>query len=248
MRIAARVFLQSALLLAVVAGPLVSDAVAFTSVVVSYNGVVNPQVPGVNFPDNVEAGDAISGSFGFTASQFSNPSTGVYTFSGSSPEGQTLSLNVSTPGYNPATWSDSYVAGGATFMITMSQPTSQETMMDLHVLTSGGSVAPLKPDAYVDIVLTSTTYTGSGLAGKNALPTTSNIGAFLNNSATLKWDPPGEGFTGYINTLDGVLVPEPSGLVLATVAMVMCTAGFSISRRKRAGALQGGRIATVPQP
>jgi len=235
MRIAARVFLQSALLLALAAGPLVSNAVAFTSIVVSYGGVVNPQVPGVNFPDNVEAGNAISGSFGYTASQFSNPSTGVYTFSGSAPEGQSLSVNVSTPGFNPATWSDSYVAGGAAFMISMSQPTSQETMMDLHVLTSGGSVAPLKPGAYVDLILTSTTYTGSGLAGKNALPTASNISDFLITSATLKWDPPGEGFTGTINSFDGdPTTPEPSSLVMAVTAMAACTIGFWIYRRKPA--------------
>jgi len=244
MRITARVLLQSAFLLSLVAGLLVPDAVAGSSVVTSYGGTVNPELPNKPFPDNVLAGDAISGSFGYAASQFTEttPTSGIYTFTGSAPLGQSFALNVATPTFNPALWADSYGAGGATYQITMKQPTTQETTMDLHVSTLGGTGVS-KSGAFIDLILTSTTYTG----GK-ALPTATTINDFLTKTTTLTWDPPGgPGFTGTINQFNGVqTIPEPSSLVLSIIGVATCTAGFLISRRKPARALQSGRIASLP--
>ena len=183
MKIRARAFLQSTLLLSLVAGPLVPDAVAGSQTVTSYGGTVNPKLPNINFPDNVLAGDSISGSFGFNGSQFTgNSTTGIYTFTGSAPLGQSFSLNVATPTFNPALWSDAYGAGGATFMITMTGSTTPGATLDLHVSTLGGT-GVTKSGAFIDLVLTSSTYVGK------ALPTSANIGDFLTHTATLTWDP-----------------------------------------------------------
>lgn len=220
MRITARVYIQLTVLSCLVAWLPVPDAVA-GSLVTSYNGTVNPQVPGDTYPGNVKVNDAISGSFGYIASQFSgNAVTGIYTFSGSSPEGQSFTLNVSTPGYTPSIWADGYVAGGATFTITMAQPKAGETTMDIHVLTSGGSPPSTKSNPpFVDLLLTSNTYTG----GK-ALPSTlATLGEFLTTTATLTWD--GPTFTGTITAFNGIetqSVPEPSSLVIAVTAMAIC--------------------------
>jgi len=235
-----RVFLQSTFLLSLLAGPIVSGAVAGT--VTSYGGTVNPELPNTPFPPNVLAGDAISGSFGFTSTQFTgNSTTGIYTFTGSAPLGQSFALNVATPNFNPALWSDAYGAGGATFKITMTGSTTPGATLDLHVSTLGGT-GVTKSGAFIDLLLTSSTYVGK------ALPTAANIGDFLTKTATLTWDPSGgPAFTGTINMFNGVQtqsVPEPSSLVLAIVAMATCTGGFLISRRKPARALQSGRIAS----
>ena len=242
MKIRARAFLQSTLLLSLAAGPLVPDAVAGSQTVTSYAGTVNPKLPNINFPDNVQAGDSISGSFGFNGSQFTgNSTTGIYTFTGSAPLGQSFTLNVATPTFNPALWSDAYGAGGATFMITMTGSTTPGAKLDLHVSTLGGT-GVTKSGAFIDLVLTSSTYVGK------ALPTSANIGDFLTHTATLTWDPSDtpQGFTATIDQFNGQTVPEPSSLVLAIVALATCTAGFLISRRKPAGALQSGRIAPLP--
>ncbi|MFI5457560.1 MAG: hypothetical protein ACHRXM_19125 [Isosphaerales bacterium] len=239
MKIAARVFIQSTLLLSLVAGPLVRDAVAGSSTITSYGGTVNPLTQaqiqaGITFPGNVVAGDAITGSFGFNSTQFSGSITsGIYTFTGSAPLGQSFSLNVATPNTSTGGWSDFYGANGAMYMITMTAKGSNTpATMDLHVSTVGGP-GVVKPGAFIDLTLTSTTYTG----GK-ALPTATTISQFLTNSAALNWDPPGgsQGFTGTIDNFNGVQTPEPSSLVLAIVAMAT-TGGFLIARRKPARAL-----------
>jgi len=122
--------------------------------------------------------------------------------------------------------------------------------MDVHVTTTGGT-GVTKPGSFFDLVLTSTTYTG-GTALPTATvagPSTTDISSFLTTKATLVWDPSAadgtaQDFTADITNFNGVDVPEPSSLVLAIVGMATCTGGFLISRRKAAGALQSGRIAS----
>jgi len=239
MKIAARAFIQSTLLFSIVAGPLLRHAVAGSSTITSYGGTVNPLTQaqiqaGVTYPGNVMANNAISGSFGFNSTQFSGSiTTGIYTFSGSAPLGQSFSLNVNTSPLNPS-WSDFYGANGAQYKITMTGSTTPGATMDLHVSTVGGT-GVTKVGAFIDLLLTSQTYVGK------ALPTSTNIGQFLTNSTTLTWDPPGsqspggsQGFTGYIDNFNGVqTIPEPSSLVLAIVGMAT-TAGF-LWRRSRGG-------------
>jgi hypothetical protein len=229
MKLAARACIQSTLLLSLVAGPLLRHAVAGSSTVTSYGGTVNPALPNTSFPGNVMAGDAISGSFGFNSTQFSGSiTTGVYTFSGSAPLGQSFSLNVNTAPLNPAVWSDFYGANGAQYKITMTGSTTPGAKMDLHVSTNGGS-GVTKTGAFIDLLLTSQTYVGK------ALPTATTISQFLTNTATLTWDPPGgPSFTGTINNFNGVqTTPEPSSLVLAIIAMA--TTGGFLWRRSRGG-------------
>jgi hypothetical protein len=187
-------------------------------------------LPSIPFPGNVKAADTITGSFGYIGSQFTgNSITGNYTFSGSAPLGQSFSLNVATPGTSPLLWSDSYGANGALYSIFMRQPSAGVTTLEVDVSTIGGS-GVAKPGAFVELFLTSTTYTG----GKT-LPTATTIGNFLTTKATLTWDPPGgPSFTADIDNFNGVqVVPEPSSLVLGLIAMVTGTAGLVISRHER---------------
>jgi hypothetical protein len=215
---------------------LVSDAVA-GSVNVFFGGSVVGALPGDTFPGNVRAGDAINtnSAFGYNSSQ--TGLNGKYVFTGSA---QSFTLNVKTPGFPTTLWSDGFSGSPNNFTITMSKSGST-SKMDLHIATAGGTAeAGSKINAAVDLVLTSTTYTG-GIT----LPTATTINSFLLTPASLTWDPPGlggEGFTGYIDIFNGQTVPEPSSLVLAIVGFATCTGGILISRRKEAGASRKGRI------
>jgi hypothetical protein len=111
--------------------------------------------------------------------------------------------------------------------------------LDLHVLTQGSTVS--KPNAFVDLILTSSTYTGK-LALPTAIgatPTTTDLSSFLTTDGTLKWDPDSLGFTATLTQFYGVdvqSVPEPSGLLLASLALGICGAFVLYSRRRSAAA------------
>lgn len=143
-------------------------------------------------------------------------------------------------------WNDGYAGGSAAFTITMTV-SGTTTTLDLHAVTFGGTQAGGKTNPSVDLILTSTTYTGSGLLGKKALPTAgtgaASLSAFLTTTGSLKWDPGGVGeqqalgFGAILDNFDGIAtVPEPSSVVLLGVAVATCGTGFAVSRRKRARA------------
>jgi hypothetical protein len=229
MIISTRSFLKLTTLLCLTAGLLLPDAGAAT-VSVNFAGFVKGELPNATFPGNVQAGDAITLNSAFGYNSLQTGIGGKYTFTGIT---QTFSLFVNTPGFTTSAWSDGYAGSPATFMITMT-PSGGTTTMDIHIATFGGTAeAGSKANAFVDLVLTSNSYTGG-----TALPNTVTIGAFLLDSANLIWDPPGiqqnddEGFTAIINNFNGVLVPEPPGLVLGAVAMA-CVGGFLICRRAK---------------
>jgi hypothetical protein len=229
MRIRYPVLLQFALLLFLLDGPIVTDAVA-SSVTVVFAGTVNPMLPGIPFPATVRAGNPIldTSFFSYNTASFSgNSTTGMYTLNGLNPLAQAFMININTSPLNPTKWSDGYLGSPAAFTIKMTGSSHPGATLDLHLSTYGGN-GVVKPGAFVDLFLTSSTYVGQ------ALPTSANIGQFLNNAATLTWDPPGapsEAFTADITSLQ--LVPEPSSLILAIAAMSTGGAGFLIGRRKR---------------
>jgi PEP-CTERM motif len=231
MRTRHRVFLPLTLLVILADGPVVSDAGA-ASVTVAFAGTVNPMLPNVPFPATVRAGNPILNTsfFSYNTSSFSgNSTTGMYTLNGLSPLSQSFMLNINTSPLSPNKWSDGYLGSPAAFTIKVTGSTHPGATLDIHLSTYGGN-GVIKPGAFVDLFLTSSTYVGQ------ALPTSANIGQFFNNAATLTWDPPGgsagpsEGFTAAI--FDFVVVPEPSSLTLALVAMGTGTAGFLVSRRR----------------
>jgi hypothetical protein len=178
-------------------------------------------------PGNVKAGDSLTGSFSYNSAQ--TGSNGVFSFTGPI---QTFLYSISTPGFNPALFSDQFSGSPATFTITIKDTGSKGATFDVHALTIGGSQSTKGAGGFVDLLFTSATYTG------HALPQSQSAfdSAFANTAATLTWDPDGTSFTATIFLIDGQYVPEPSSLGLAIVAMMVCTGGFWI-RRRRAGAV-----------
>ena len=236
MRSRSRAFLPVTLLLSLIAGPLLPSAFGgSTPVAVSFGGTVNPPTQGITLPGNVLQGDSLSGSFSFNPAQ--SGLLGVYNFTNSTPAASAQFI-ILTPGFTPSQFSDVYVGGaGKTYTVTITDSkTGPGATLDIHALTAGSTIN--KPNAFVDVILTSKTYTGK-LAlptATGAIPTTTDISSFLTSPGTLKWDPGGIGFTATLDVFNGFgvqSVPEPSSLVMASLALVTCTAGFLISRGKR---------------
>ncbi len=210
---------------------LLPDAAA-TSVNISFSGTVNPAPTGITLPGNVAAGDSLTGSFSYNASQ--TGSKGVYSFTGPI---QSFLYSIATPGYNPALFSDQYSGSPSTFTITIKDTGSGGATLDVHCLTIGGSESPKAGGGTIDMLFTAKTYSGV------ALPQTQTAfdNAFAPTSLplpTLTWDPDGIGFTATISIVDGVSIPEPSTLALGLVALGLCIAGFVIGRRKTASSPQ----------
>jgi hypothetical protein len=224
MKFGPRALLQSMLVLTLVAGSSM-PASAASIVTVNFAGAVNPPGQGVTFPGNVQQGDFISGSLSYNPSQFGNKGSGLYTFSSTSPSSQTLPFQVVTPGFTPATFSDEYFTGA--YSIKVTDIGSKGATLDIHAVTLyQQSTGPPPVFATVDVILTSSTYTGL------TLPTSTTIASFVNSPGLLIWDPPNQSFTADLFIIDGQVVPEPSSLVLALLAIGTGAAGFLISRRR----------------
>jgi len=259
MRISARAFLLSTLLLSVMAGLLVPDAAAGSTITVfvNFDGKVTGKAGAASFPGNVNAGptgtqDTISSSSYFEYSLLPNSATGKYTFTGLS-DSQNFSLTVNTPfpsgPYTGDQWSTSYTGASGLFVIQMSvAPTTKVTTMTLTMATTGGS-AQAKTGASGTLVFTSSTYaTTTGTDGGLALPTgmvngvPGTISSFQTTAGSLTWDPGGIGVSGPSQIIGQQSVPEPSSLVMGAGAIAMCAAGVLISRRKAARALRRSEI------
>ncbi len=235
MKISARVFLPSILVVALTSGVLVSDATA-TSVQITFGGHVTGTGTGVSFPDGangvpVAVGNSISGYFTYNTSQANNGTTGVYSFV-SNP--QTMIFSIPTDndlstfgGQNSITApKDEY-----TIKITYSGKVATfDVSMDLinTYNKTGGTTC--------DLSFTSSTYTGY------ALPTLATFQAdFTYNNGSFNWDPPpisgqggGPGVGGVLNMIAGQMsAPEPSSLILMTTATAVGGTGLLISRRRR---------------
>jgi hypothetical protein len=230
MRISARVYLQSILLVGITAGLLAPNATA-GSLTISFAGYVNGTGPGATFPTGLAVGDKIAGSFTFNASK-SASSQGVYQFGGAAPA-PALLFAIPYPLSNPTNqFGDSYSTGlnPNTFTITISYVGTTATF-DVHANTTGAGYTKTG-GAFVDIKFTSTTYTGYALpqtlAAFNA--------AFATTTAKFIWDPGDPGVGGTITNINGLSVPEPSSLTLLTVATGVGGIGLMISRRKFARA------------
>ena len=235
MRIRARAFLPSTLLLSFVAGPFIPSAPA-GNVVHLFGGNVDPPAAGITLPGNVVTGDVLNGSFGYNPLQ--SGSGGFYNFTGS--PGQSISFIVVTPGFSPP-FSDLYQNGSYTITVTDAKSGPGATL-DIHADTIFTKPNTTTGTAFVDLILNSSTYTGL------ALPNATTITSFLTSPGTLMWDPDPLGLTATITSFDGQAVPEPSSWLMGIVAVLICTVGFLISRRKLGGDTRSGRHAPLPQP
>jgi len=230
MRISARAFVRSTLLLSFAAGLFAPNAVGGI-VNISFQGSVNGPGTGINLPTGVASKDIFSGYFTYNPSVAI--SNGVYNFAGTN---QNLLFSIPILN-NTQTFSDqnNNVSPNNTFKIQITGTGKGATLTvsaDM-IATAGKSVT----DTTVALVFTSTsaTYTGGLPASMTAFDST-----FAHTTGTFNWDPANVGIGGTITMIDGFSVPEPSSLVLAIVAMVICSSGLLISRRKAAGALQRG--------
>ncbi len=234
----ARASIPSALLAALMAGILVPSVEAAGVLVIgsNYAGYVSGTATGT-YPADVATNDLISNSstFDYAPSQAGLPTGGKYIFTTTTQQ-QTASVAVNYPtpnDFNSSGWSANYVEGvsGASFYVQMSKSGSTVTM-EIFASTNGGT-GTTKSGAYIELFLTSTTYTTA------TLPTTqAELNEFLTTTAKLVWDPPPISGQGNPPGLDGVVnyfsqtgsVPEPSSFVLAAIAS--CGLGLVISRRK----------------
>jgi hypothetical protein len=232
MRISARVVFQLALLPAVAAGLLVPGASA-GQVSITFGGSVTGPGKAASLPTNVAVGEAISGYFTYTYP--ASGSSGSYSFAGT---GQTLLFSIPILN-NTATFSDqnSNVSPNE-YTITIKDTGSKGATFDLFVdeINTYG-----KPSgATLDLLFTSSTYTGLALPSSSAAFTA----AFAFTNGKFQWDPGGEGIGGNLNVINGQTVPEPSSLILVVMAMVTCAAASaSIARRKAAATLGRERAA-----
>ena len=208
-----------------------------SSVVRVNRGTVNPEPTGLTLPFGVSTGNAINGSFTYNPLQ--TGSGGVFSFKGQSAVQFFFTVT-------PDNFSDTYVATlTSNNAYTMTLTNSGKTL-DVHVglnavNVTNPAILPVtaKTAPFVDLIFT----------GKNATTTlpvsqAAFTAEYTATAAKLTWDPPpisGQGgptygFTGTIDTINGQFVPEPSSLILMTVAVAVGGIGLAISRRKLARA------------
>ncbi len=245
MRIWPGYFLRSALAMSLtvgIIGPTAARAGSVTTTTISapvYSGSVKGPATGTTLPTGVQAGFGLSGGFAYDPSQLGSSMVGTgketYVFTAPSSIHQGLHFNVTG-----TTFGDAYTNGA--FTITITDLTGGGATLDIHAITAvQKTVNGVTGNAFIDLLFTAAKYSGT------ALPSTTTSLALFNLSAgVLTWDPmtPSgpEGLTGTVSVDltqlggPGGALPEPSGLVLATIAVTTGSAGFFFSRRKRAAA------------
>ena len=227
-RIRARAFIPSALLMSLVAGPLVPELSAATIVIENYSGTIRSVSEAATEATGVIVGDTITGSFSFDSTQ--TGSNGSFTFTGSS-KAHTMAFKIFNSS-NQQVFTDSYSGNvNAYYFAKLTYISSTAgTTLDLKgdtVYKQGlGVTGPGPPPAF-DLTLNNPTNGGGYTASHLPLPTPSTISNFISSPGTLAWDPDGQSFVA-----DIYMVPEPSSLILAILALVTCTAGFLVSRQR----------------
>ena len=257
MRIWPGYFLRGALVMSLTAGifgPTVVRAGSATVTTLSapkFTGAVTGAAPGTVLPPALSGltNPALTGSFAYDPSQLGSstpgkdPITGLanetYVFTTPASIHEGLSFNVTGTGFG-----DAYTNGA--FTITITDLTGGGAKLDIHAITAvqkyvSGTSGPTE-QAYIDLVFTAAKYSGT------ALPTTTTTLALFNlTNGVLTWDPMTPlGQEGLVGTADtdltqlggpgGPITPEPSGLVLAAIAVTTGSAGFFFARRKRPAA------------
>jgi hypothetical protein len=247
MRIRNRAFLQSTLLLSLVAGPLLPELSAGI-ISYSFSGRIIEVSQAATDATKVVVGNTITGAFAYDPTQAG--SAGNFTFTGSSKI-HTMTFKIFDSA-GTQVFTDSY-SGNATayYFNKVAFSSTTGTTLDIKgdtVYKQGlGVTGPGPPPAF-DLALFNPTNAGGFSATNLPLPTSTTITNFVKTTGTLDWDPSGQSFGADITSFNDQTVPEPTSLVMAVLAILTCTAGCLISRRKPAGDLQRGRYAPPPHP
>jgi len=244
MRINARAFLPSTLLLSLVAGPFIPAASADLAAV-SYTGTIQSggtvSISGTQY---AVQGDKIKGTFTYAAPTPNPSSTGSYTLSGLSPA-PTFTFTITsiasgnpTQPLGPPAFTDNYVSGSTAYQAVVTS--SSTTNLSLTGPMANSTVT--NPILFNLSLVDSTTATGL------ALPGTSTIVSFFsptNSTLTLTDDVEGnsESFTATIDSV-AAIAPEPSSLLIAILTLVTGAVGFLIRPKPRTS--QTGQIASLP--
>jgi hypothetical protein len=270
MRIRARVFLLSALLLSLVAGPFIPMASADPSFTTGASGTIPPSGPAaIMYTGTISAtgtntvtisgtkynvsGDSISGTFTYPAT--TTTPNGLYTFNGLSPAPTftfTITKIATGNDTHPLGFRDFYSSGTYQAQVTFNSSDSGS----FTTLALNGTMAnnPTNPSAFqLGLTDTSNSFSngagGTYSSGTLPLPNTATIKSFFSPPGTVVLDGPGDGeaFLASVDTLDPLSVaPEPSSLLIATLTLVTGSVGFLI--RRKPWTSQTGQIAPVPHP
>jgi hypothetical protein len=226
---------HATLLLFLVGGPMIRP---LSASIVSYNysGTVVMVSSQAQTATGVKVGDTLTGSFTYDSTQ--SGSGGLYTFTGSSKV-HSFAFKV----FNSAgaqVFSDQY-SGNVTayYAIQLAFSSSTGTSMDIMgdtIYKQGlGVTGPGPPPAF-SLTLSNPTNAGGYSATHLPLPDTTLIKNFISTTAVLNWDPSGQTIEALVN------IPEPSGLVLGSIAIATWVGGCVIVRRRLGASRRSGRI------
>jgi hypothetical protein len=243
MRISVRPLVRSTSLLCLVAGLAVPEAAATnTPVTVSYQGSIASISSAMSTVTGVVAGDGISGSFEYNSSQTGTTGSGtaLYTFTGTTQAKNlhTFSLQLfNSPGVGGTqVYSDTFTgnsSGSADyFVMQLTYSSSGTTLQIIGDTTANQSFPYTHANGHTDYELTLTDKNNAGgyTSTNLPLPTSSTIKDFIATSATLHYDPPNFTFDANINEFNGQVVPEPSSLLMGTLALLIGTAATFVLR------------------
>jgi hypothetical protein len=108
--------------------------------------------------------------------------------------------------------------------------TTMDIMGDTVYKQGLGVTGPGPPPAY-DLTLTNPTNAGGYTPTNLPLPNATTINNFFVTAGHLGWDPDGQSFDAIITEFNGQAVPEPSSIVMGSLAIVACAAGTFFRRR-----------------
>jgi hypothetical protein len=215
MKLRTLVFFQWAVVMTLACCSLVGEAMG-GSITIDFQGTVGQPMAGYTMPTGVAVGQILSGSFTYVTTQTGK--NGVYSFAGTN---QTSVFSIPAA---PFSNQNSNVAGWNTYTITITDTGSKGATFDL-AMDMVNAAGKGNKDVTLDIKFTSTTYTGLALPQTGAAFNS----AFAVSAGTFEWDPKKIEIRSDDLMANGV--PEPSGLVLASIGMATCAASVLISRR-----------------
>jgi hypothetical protein len=234
----ARALFPTTVLFVLVAGPLVADAHASSTLVsYAYSGTIQSVSQQATTATGVVVGDKITGTFAYDSSQTGNATTGQFTFTGSSKV-HTFALKI----FNSAgqqVFTDSYSGNvSAYYFGQVTYVNSSLTTFNIEgdtIYKQGLGVTKQAGDIAFNLAMSDTSGAGGFSPTNQPLPTPTTIKDFVSNSGVLTWDPVDQTFTADVKFTNSS-VPEPSSWLMAAIALLAGTAVTFMAYRRRAAA------------
>jgi hypothetical protein len=237
MRRSARVLVQATALCILAAGFGAPRSLAGT-ISFKFAGTITSVSPAATTATGVVTNDTITGTFAYDPTQTGSSTTGVYTYTGSSKV-HSFTFNI----FNAAgaqVFSDKYSGNTTAFyelLVTYTNSangTTLQLMGDTIYKQGHGVTGPGPPPAPAfDLTLFNPKNIGYSAGGPLPLPTSTTINNFVATTGQLAWDPDDQSFTASIPIFINLSIPEPSSLILGTIALGVCAASLLVSRRQR---------------